>query len=168
MKINISELKSTKQNHFIINKMIDDISDLGFKLLNPVKVDFSLDFLSDEIYISGTFSTKIEATCVRCLSSYTVELTGEIEGHYLDTRSYAEYMSSQEDEMESDMTAYEAVIEDEIDLSALVREHLILEHNPYGICSEACEGLEEQEKYGDDGIDPRWLDLLEISKKINK
>lgn len=169
MKIDINELKSKNQKHFIIKEMIDDIEDLEFKLLEPVKVEFSLDFLSDGIYISGTFSTKIETTCVRCLNLYTMDLSGEIEGRYLDSKSYSEYMEAyDEEEMESDMTHYEAMVEDEIDLSELVREHLILELNPYGVCSEDCEGLAEQEKYADDGVDPRWLDLLEMSKKMNK
>jgi uncharacterized metal-binding protein YceD (DUF177 family) len=98
-----------------------------------------------------------------------MDLKGEIEGRYLDSKSYSEYMEAyEEEEVESDMTHYESIVEDKIDLSELVREHLILELNPYGVCSEGCEGLAEKEKYADDGVDPRWLDLLEMSKKMNK
>lgn|GEM_PF-515631 len=167
MKIDVNELKSKNQNHFTMSKVIEELEDVDFKLLESVKLDFSIDFLADEVHLKGTFKTKVEVNCVRCLNPYELSLEGEIEGYYLDKKAFAKYANEQEDEVESDKIAYEAIIDDEIDLGQLVREHLILEINPYGLCSEECIGLEELEKYSDDGVDPRWIELLEMSKKIN-
>ena len=66
--------------------------------------------------------------------------------------------------MESDENVYEELVNGEIDIDELVREHLILEVDPYEVCSENCQGLSEMKDYEDDGIDPRWAQLLEMSK----
>lgn len=168
MKININELRAKNQSSFTNEVVLEKIEDVDFKILEPVVVNYEVSFIGEEIYVRGTFKTKIETACVKCLNPYNVDLEGEIEGHYLDSRSFNEYTNSLEDEIESDMIAYEAIVEDEIDLEKLVREHLILEIDPFGLCSEECAGLDEMSDYADDGIDPRWMDLLEMSKKINK
>ncbi len=168
MKININELRVKNQNNFINQVILEKVEDIDFKLLDPVKVNYEISFIGEEIYIRGKFKTKIETACVKCLSPYEMDLEGEIEGHYLDSKSFNEYASSLEDEVESDMIAYEAIVEDEIDLEKLVREHLILEVDPFGLCSDKCAGLDEMSDYADDGIDPRWMDLLEITKNWNK
>ncbi len=169
MKININELRAKNQSNFINQVILEKVKDVDFELLEPVRVDYEISFIGEEIYIRGKFKTKIKTACVKCLSSYEMNLEGEIEGHYLDSKSFNEYSNSLEGEIESDMIAYEAIIEDEIDLEKLVREHLILEIDPFGLCNDECAGLDEMSDYADDGIDPRWMDLLEMSKKkINK
>lgn len=168
LKIDINELKGKNQSHFIFHETLESIEDLEFKLLEPVKVDFSLEFIDKEVYLKGNFETKVETTCVKCLNPYEMKVQGELESTYLDPNSYSDYANSQEDDVESDMVPYEVIKDGKIDLDELVREHIILEINPYGICSEECSGLEEFDQYADDGIDPRWMDLLDMSKKMNK
>ena len=164
MKLKLEELKMKGLDHFHFEEIIKELDDLGFELLEPVKVEFTIDILDEEIAVVGNFSTKIKTTCVKCLKEYEKEIAGEIESSYLDTKKHKKYLDSLEEDMESDNCIYEELIDGEINIDELVREHLILEVNPYGICSQECEGLPEMKDYEDDGIDPRWAELLEMSK----
>lgn len=164
MKLKLEELKIKGSNHFHFEEEIDSLEDLGFELLEPVKVDYSVDFFGEEIYVKGKFSTKIKNTCVKCLNPYEKLVTGEMESSYLDAKAHKEYVNSLDEEMESDGNVYEEIVNGEIDIDNLLREHLILEVDPYEICSENCSGLEEMKDYEDDGIDPRWAQLIEMSK----
>ena len=118
----------------------------------------------EEVLVKGEFSTKIKIACVKCLEDYEKEIKGQIESVYLDSKVLKEYANSFEEEAESDENFYEEIIDGTIDVSELVREHLILEIDPYGVCSDKCEGLEEMKNYEDNGVDPRWAQILEMSK----
>lgn len=164
MKIKLDDLKIKGLNHFQFEEDITELVDLGFELLEPVKTKYTIDFFGEEIYVKGEFTTKIKTTCVKCLNPYEKMVTGEMESSYLDAKKHKEYMNSLEDEIESDENLYEELVNGEINIDELVREHLILEVDPYEVCSETCTGLEEMKDYEDDGIDPRWAQLLEMSK----
>mgnify|MGYP006396775431 FL=1 len=164
MKLKLEELKTKGLNHFQFEESIKELADLEFELVEPVKVNFTIDLLGEEVYVKGVFSTKIKTTCVKCLNSYERNRTGEKESSYLDAKIHKKYLDSLEDDMESDENVYEELVNGEIDIDELVREHLILEVDPYEVCSEKCQGLSEMKDYEDDGIDPRWAQLLEMSK----
>lgn len=164
MKLKLEELKIKGSNHFQFEEEIDSLEDLGFELLKPVKVEYTVDFFGEEIYVKGKFSAKIKNTCVKCLNPYEKLVTGEMESSYLDAKTHKEYVNSLDEEMESDENIYEEIVNGEIDIDNLLREHLILEVDPYEVCSESCSGLEEMKDYEDDGIDPRWAQLIEMSK----
>lgn len=164
MKLKLEELKTKGLNHFQFEESIKELADLGFELVEPVKVKYTIDLLGEEVYVKGDFSTRIKTTCVKCLNFYEKTVAGEIESSYLDSKIHKKYLDSLEDDMESDENVYEELINGEIDIDELVREHLILEVDPYEVCSENCQGLSEMKDYEDDGIDPRWAQLLEMSK----
>lgn len=164
MKIKLDELKLKGSTHFKFEETISELTELGFQLIEPVKVNFTVDLLGEEVYVKGNFSTKIKNTCVKCLNFYEREVSGEIESSYLDAKKHKDYLNSLEDDIESDENLYEEMVDGEIDIDELVREHLILEVDPYEVCSVECEGLSEMKDYEDDGIDPRWAQLLEMSK----
>lgn len=165
MKIKLEDLKAKGLSYFQFEEEISGIADLDFVLVEPVKTLFTIELLGEEVCVKGEFHTKIRTTCVKCLNEYEKEVSGELESSYLDAKKHKKYLDSLDDDVESDMTVYEELINDEINIDELVREHLILEVNPYGVCSEKCSGLEVMKEYEDDGIDPRWADLLEMSKK---
>ena len=164
MKIKLDELKLKDSKHFHFEGIIEELPDLEFQLVKPIKVSYSVDFFAEEVLVKGEFSTKIKIACVKCLEDYEKEIKGQIESVYLDSKVLKEYANSFEEEAESDENFYEEIIDGTIDVSELVREHLILEIDPYGVCSDKCEGLEEMKNYEDDGIDPRWAQILEMSK----
>ena len=164
MKLKLEELKTKGLNHFQFEESIKELADLGFELVEPVKVKYTIDLLGEEVYVKGEFSTKIKTTCVKCLNFYEKTVAGKVESSYLDSKIHKKYLDSLEDDMESDENVYEELVNGEIDIDELVREHLILEVDPYEVCSENCQGLSEMKDYEDDGIDPRWAQLLEMSK----
>ena len=78
MKLKLEELKTKGLNHFQFEESIKELADLEFELVEPVKVNFTIDLLGEEVYVKGVFSTKIKTTCVKCLNSYERNLTGEM------------------------------------------------------------------------------------------
>lgn len=162
MKIKLEELKIKGSNHFSFEEEVKELNDLGFDLVEPIKLNFTIDLLGEEVYVKGEFLAKVKTTCVKCLNPYEKIVSGEIESSYLDAKEQKYQSESPEEELEMDF--YEEIINGEIDIDELLREHLILEVGSYGVCSEECEGLPEMKDYEDDGIDPRWAQLLEMSK----
>lgn len=162
MKIKLEELKIKGSNHFSFEEEVKELNDLGFDLVEPIKLNFNIDLLGEEVYVKGEFTARINTTCVKCLNPYEKTISGEIESSYLDAKEQKYQNESPEEELEMDF--YEEIINGEIDIDELLREHLILEVGSYGVCSEKCEGLPEMKDYEDDGIDPRWAQLLEMSK----
>lgn len=164
MKIKLEDLKIKGLNHFQFEEDIKELADLDFELVEPVKLVYTIDLLGEEVYVRGEFATKVRTTCVKCLNPYEKKVTGEIESSYLDAKLHKKQLDSLEEGMELEMDFYEELINGEIDIDGLLREYLILEVGSYGVCSELCEGLSEMKEYEDDGIDPRWAQLLEMSK----
>lgn len=155
-------MKLKGSNHFSFEEEIKELEDLDFELIEPVKLNYTVDLIGEEVYVKGEFSAKVKTTCVKCLNPYEKIVSGEIESSYLDAKEQKYQSESPEEELEMDF--YEEIINGEIDIDELLREHLILELGSYGVCSESCEGLPEMKDYEDDGIDPRWAKLFEMSK----
>ena len=116
-----------------------------------------------KVEISGKYSTVVKTQCVRCLKDISVKLENGFTGTFLDEVEYKQYLKSLNTECEIDQNEiYDEVKDGVIDLEELVREYIILDMPPYPQCDPVCEDDSEIEKYADNGIDPRWQQLLQI------
>lgn len=116
-----------------------------------------------KVEISGKYSTKVKTQCVRCLKELEIELKNDFTGTFLDEAEYTQYLKSLNPECEiSQNEIYDEIKDGVIDLDQLIREYIILDMPPYPQCEPNCEDDSEIEKYGDNGIDPRWQQLLQI------
>ena len=78
-------------------------------------------------------------------------------------RQYIQYLKSLSTECEIDKNEiYDPIENGIIDLESLVREYILLDMPPYPQCEPSCEDDSEIEKHSNDGIDPRWQQLLQI------
>lgn len=132
------------------------------EILNPICLNIDLNILEEEISLYGNFRTKVKIICVNCLEEFEKEIEILIENIYMDKNKFSKYVNLAE-ECSSSEPVREELINGEIDIDDLVRQYLTMEILSYPKCSDNCEGLKEKEKYSDNGVDPRWAKLLELS-----
>lgn len=161
LELNIKDFNSAKDNTINFDYYIDSLDDL--KLSHKVHVVGEAINNNGKIEISGTYETEVIETCVRCLSEIVIPLKKEFHGTYLDEREYESYLKSLDSECEVDKDEfYDELIDGKILLDDLVREYIILDLPPYPECPSECQDKSYLDKYKDDGIDPRWQQLLQI------
>jgi uncharacterized protein len=121
-------------------------------------LDLRVESVVEGILATGRVSGSLVAECVRCLDPVEVELDAEFqELYYYDAE---------------DLTAEEAleallVVEDQLDVEALVHDAVMLELPLQPLCEEDCPGLcaECGARLADDPdhkhetVDPRWAAL---------
>lgn len=165
LKINVEEMLTEGNRRLTVKESLSDVKLDDAKLLAPVNVEINLEIIDKEIYIRGVFNTRVELECVRCLEIFQLNLSGEIESVYMFEHEFRDMIDKLDAEYEADDETIECLKDGIVDISELVREHIILEIPPYPICTDDCKGLEEFEKYKDDGMDSRWQQLLDIANK---
>lgn len=138
-------------------------------LLEDVNIDIKLYKIDTEIYLNVKFRTKISIECVSCLNEAEKIIDDEFDVMYLSEREYLEYEESLKSDNEYDYKdTIKEVLEKNtyIDITKIVKEHIIVATPLYPKCSENCEGLEEKKIYEkENDIDPRWQQLLNIVKE---
>ncbi|HEV2342603.1 MAG TPA: YceD family protein [Actinocrinis sp.] len=125
-------------------------------------LDLRIESVVEGILATGRVSGSLVAQCVRCLDPIEVELDADFqELLYYDI---------------SDLTAEEAeeaqlVVEDLIEVKALVHDAVMLELPLQPLCEEDCPGLcaecgarlADDPEHGHDAVDPRWAALSGLS-----
>lgn len=160
MIIKIDEIKACQSQ--TINFDFTDDKMEGIKLASPVKIKGFAEVQNDGFLVCGEYTAEIMTTCVRCLKEIKIDLAGDFQEYFLDSESFKKYLDSLEAECEIDDSGVVEAVDNEIDITELVREHIILEMTPYPACEPECEGIEELKKYADDGVDLRWQKLFEL------
>lgn len=161
MKLQLKDFNGVENHTLKFDFYIDNIEDIELK--SRVHVVGTAINNNGKVELSGHYSTEVEAQCVRCLKSITINLENDFSGTFLDEVEYRRYLKSLNTECEIDQNEiYDEIIDGEIDLESLVREYIILDLPPYPQCYPECEDNSEIEKYSNDGIDPRWQQLLQI------
>lgn len=112
--------------------------------------------------VEGSYRTVLKLECVRCLAEITPIIQGEFSGRFLNPKDYAKFIDSLKPEEEFGELHFEEAVANEINISELVREYVILDLSEYESCLPECKDASEVEKYSKEDIDPRWQQLLEI------
>lgn len=155
------EIKNFPNKIMEFDFYIDNMDDI--ELLEKVHVVGTAVNNNGKVEISGHYSTKLRTQCVRCLKELELKLENDFIGTFLDENQYTQYLKSLNTECEIDENEiYDPIENGIIDLASLVREYIILDMPPYPQCEPICEDDSEIEKHSDNGIDPRWQQLLQI------
>ncbi|HYJ80714.1 MAG TPA: DUF177 domain-containing protein [Longimicrobiaceae bacterium] len=104
---------------------------MAAELAAPLDVDLAARSVGDGVFVRGTLRTTVRLACRRCLSPVERPVDETVDFLYLER-------------VEGDLDGEVYVLPergDELDLSAAVREHLLLDVPEYGLCSEECRGL---------------------------
>lgn len=118
--------------------------------------------------VEGTINTAVDIACTRCLERITVPLKFDFVSRFVATESFG---TSGEHEVHGEELDYDAIEGEQVDLTNVVREQLLLNLPQQVLCSEDCRGL--CEKCGgnrnlidcsceDDELDPRWAALKNL------
>ncbi len=144
-----------------------DQSDLDVRISSDIVFKGSLNPFSAGIMLDGTFESEIETQCARCLNPFNLRLSNSFKLLLTKTPSDEEEDSerSRVDQVDCEQ------VTDIIDLTAILREQLILQIPLKMLCSDDCRGLCQQcGKNLNDGqctcsttpIDPRLLKLKQL------
>ncbi len=116
----------------------------------------------DRYIVKGFFKTVLSLECVRCLEKITSNIEGGFSAVYLDSKNYQKYISGLKQEEEFKDEYFEEAVNNEINISDLVREYILLEMSDYEMCNPHCLNTENIERYSKEDMDPRWQQLLDI------
>lgn len=162
MKIKLSEIDvvNSKSFNFTISQL-DDVD-----LLEDIIVKGTIQKEKNEYIIFGKYSAKFLTTCVRCLSDLEIELKDkDFYGVAITEKDYQKYLDSLDKQGSMDDKDYVEVENDEVDITELVREQLILDMPQYPSCTPRCEDESFLEKYSGEETDSRWAGLMNIKIK---
>lgn len=139
----------------------------GLIFLKPVEAFYNLKIYQEGVFLEGSYKAIVKIDCVRCLEKFEKEFEGEFSREFVSKEEYDEYLLETADRHNYNPELYEKdFLENNlIDTSKVLQEVLVLDIPQYPICKEECKGLEELAEYQNDDIDPRWQELLNITKE---
>ena len=138
---------------------INEIGDNGLSLNLPISADWlktecpnldatvgrdglrfkgNLSRQEDDIFLTGTLSGWLDCTCARCLEPARLNLKLQIHVTFVEKADERDDDEDEDDEDDVDVAHYEG---DEIDLSAPLREEILLTFPINPLCKESCAGL---------------------------
>jgi uncharacterized protein len=138
------------------------------KLENAVEVKGKLTKHIAQADVEGTIRAELEIECTRCLQKIDKELEFAFNAAFVTPENFTE---SREAELNASDLDISVIDGNEIDLSELVREQILLNLPEQVFCREDCKGL--CEKCGanrnlidcncnEKEIDPRWAALKNL------
>lgn len=141
MKIRLDEIKETeKEAAFVeevaqINQALARTGVVDYQFASGVPVDVRFYRLGDDLLFHGHFDGQVRGTCARCLESYPFTVGEDFTFVLKPTeRRRAEQLTD-------DDLALSFYDHDEVDLSPLVDEAIILALPTRPLCKDECRGL---------------------------
>ena len=144
------------------------------KLKTAAKVNGKLTQHIAQTDVEGTISAELEIECARCLEKIDKSQEIPFKAAFVTPENYTQAKEAELNAEELDVSVIEG---NEIDLTELVREQILLNLPEQVFCREDCKGL--CEKCGanrnlincnclEEEIDPRWQGLRELKIKNEK
>lgn len=160
MIVKLRELTNENKSNFSYEEVYFDDE---IECVYPAKINAKIEKIENKYYITGEYEATLKLCCVRCLSELVPTIKGKFQAIYLDAKDYYNYMNRlNEIEELSEEDYIDEAVNNEIDISSLVREYILLKLSEYNRCIPKCNNEEEIEKYSKLEIDSRWQQLLEI------
>ena len=138
--------------------MLLDITELEPNQKTKIEIDESFDELyahakgmlevksgGDFVFVTGKLDVDIELECSRCLKKFKDVLIVNIDEKFF--KGTFTPIKSKEHQMKGSDFVEELNGEDEIDLSDLIYQSIILSVPSQVLCNENCNGSEELQKY---------------------
>jgi uncharacterized protein len=140
VKIRIEDIKETEKEAAFVEEIIEmneslaatDVVDFQFAEAVPVGVTYYR--LGPDLLFRGHFAARVAGTCARCLESYPFAVERDF-NFLLKPAAAGAKLAADED------LALSFYAGDEVDLSPLVREAMILALPTRPLCREDCPGL---------------------------
>jgi uncharacterized protein len=145
-----------------------DLDDEAVKLKAVVRVLGKIRKSIVQTDVEGNITTDVEVECVRCLQPVNLSLDVPFNAAFVTAENYTQAAEAEIKEQDLDVSIFEG---DQIDLTELVREQILLALPEQVFCREDCKGLcqkcsanrnlidctcEEKE------VDPRWAALKNL------
>jgi uncharacterized protein len=132
MTIDISDLirgiVNSKKEYLVFetDAFLQENEDIQF--VEPVKLDSTLDFVGDIIYLDGRLTSKLRISCSRCLEEFYTDI--DIEIH----EKFSNNLNNKDDDInfiEGDVIDINNIIENNIEMALPTKK----------LCTEDCKGL---------------------------
>lgn len=180
MLLYVDDFKSTPQKHVdfeIVGAQRDALLEgTDFTLNGPLLLAADVERIGATFRIVATLTALVNYDCGRCLEHRENPYTIDADWVLMEKGEFArKYATDEELELSAedlDVSVYEG---DEIDLSDLIREAILLELPTYGRCPEGdaqCDadyarnvGAKALEKNDDASMDLRWSALKDLKLK---
>lgn len=119
-----------------INQVLAGNGSGEFRIETPVDVTVSYYRAGTEVFFEGRLSATLHAACARCAEEFSGPTAREFR-FILSPRALADESSA----ADADSAGYVQYDGDEIDLSPLIREELLIALPSRALCREDCRGL---------------------------
>jgi uncharacterized protein len=120
------------------NRYIQEIPNRHFSIRESVETTARLRVVGRFIQVQGSVKTELDLGCCRCLERFSCPLISRFDlALYRET----DVGLDEETELEKDDLETDSFSGDEIDLSELFREQIVLNIPYKPLCHEACRGL---------------------------
>ena len=145
-----------------------DLEEESVRLTEPVQTVGKLRKGIAHIDVEGRISGKIEAECTRCLRPVTHKLNVPFKAAFVTEENYTSEKEAEIRNDDLDVSIYDG---EEIDLTDVVREHILLDLPTQILCKDDCKGLcqkcganlnEVNCNCEETETDPRWSALKNL------
>lgn len=151
MKINITDIENleTKSKSFKFEEIIDEFNDV-----EPVRADVNVEIIGNLIRVKGQIVAKVNLVCDVCLNDFTKDMDVKFEEFFTKYNLNEEY--GKEYEIKNDGFVEDLNGSNEIDITDLIYQTVILNIPNKLVCGINCNGEETLSKYlKTEILDPR-------------
>jgi len=147
MQINVADLKNNvgASKNYTVNEQMPNLNVLGeeVKFTQPVTGTVKASNNGNGIEIAGRIRTEVVVHCSRCLREITLPLVADVAELYQEEVATEDLKQGQEQDQEKQEKEIGAALfqGDEIDLTDLLQETLLLALPIKPLCQEECRGL---------------------------
>ena len=145
-----------------------DLDTEGTRIVGDIDVVGELSKSAAKTDVKGSIKSLVEVDCTRCLTPVRRDLDIVFDVDFVDKELFPD---SKETHLESGDLNTDVIEGNELDLSQLAREQILLNIPEQVLCRENCKGIcptcgedlnDGDCKCGEDEIDPRWAALKDI------
>lgn len=131
-----------------------------------VRLDASLESVSEGIWVSGTVAADAVGECGRCLDEVRLDVAATVQGLFVLSDSNA----GAGDEEAEDVFEFDG---ENVDLEEVVRDAVVIQLPFTPLCRPDCPGLcdqcgarlEDDPDHAHEAIDPRWSTLQSLTEE---
>lgn len=157
------------------------VGDLGYRAKGTAAISGNAYLAERDVVVDGEVKLSVGYDCVRCVEGLEMPVALRF-SHVIAPRPEGQadkvsdddelVVDAEDDGEEREEAFYEG---EEVDLTALMREDILLElpmnptceHTAAGRCDRYDEVLPEAAPGSAEAVDPRWAPLLEMKRKMN-
>ena len=168
MKIKTADINAGVSSFELVSDSAKLDLERYFPYRGRVTVEIDANRIGTELYLHATVRGRAHLVCDRCLAEFDREFTEKVLWIYT---TQTELLEGEQD----DVFLFDP--EEDIDVSAQVRELLIVILPIQSLCKEDCKGLcagcgadlnVEQCTCGEKAPDPRWGELSKLKENMKK